>query len=301
MIQATPLETVWGTELMDRDPSDVLQLVQRFNHFNDRHDPRSHPRDLLSSRLAIVGDALHPMSCFKGQGANQALADGPLLAKWLQQSSIDAAWKGWWRETVARTAPIVEASRIAAHDLHNVSNHPDGTNKMILTKEYHDFAGVDPVKIPELVQILHNENIGPQLSEKLDERIREVIQRNHFFAKDGVQTSCAGQTQKEMALTYSSNGDTQGLRQMSLNKQNCAILEAREDGTDRDCLQLAALNGHLHTCKWLLTELRMPVSTDLGARTDAHFKMAIDYANESGIGSLKHLFSVIADEEKKRD
>lgn len=39
------------------------------------------------SRVTVIGDAAHPMSMFKGQGANQALADGPLLAQWLAQGN----------------------------------------------------------------------------------------------------------------------------------------------------------------------------------------------------------------------
>ena len=33
------------------------------------------------SRVTVLGDACHPMTCFKGQGANQALADAVLLAR----------------------------------------------------------------------------------------------------------------------------------------------------------------------------------------------------------------------------
>ena len=68
MINCTPKKEVWGTGLYDRNPMALRGKDQ-------------------GSRVTVMGDACHPMSMFKGQGANQALHDGPLLASWLDCGS----------------------------------------------------------------------------------------------------------------------------------------------------------------------------------------------------------------------
>jgi 2-polyprenyl-6-methoxyphenol hydroxylase-like FAD-dependent oxidoreductase len=67
-----------------------------------------------SSRIVVAGDALHAMLSFKGRGANQFLADGITIAKWLAQASPEAAVKGCPRELVQRMDPIAQASCQAA-------------------------------------------------------------------------------------------------------------------------------------------------------------------------------------------
>jgi 2-polyprenyl-6-methoxyphenol hydroxylase-like FAD-dependent oxidoreductase len=62
LVAHTALGEVWATPLFDRDPA---------------------PLRARDSRVCVVGDAAHPMSMFKGQGANMAMEDGPLLAAWL--------------------------------------------------------------------------------------------------------------------------------------------------------------------------------------------------------------------------
>lgn len=76
-------------------------------------------------RVTLLGDACHPMSPFKGQGANQALLDAVLLAKklkqWqrLQQGSVEEVLREYEREMLERVGPKVTASHDAAMFLHS--------------------------------------------------------------------------------------------------------------------------------------------------------------------------------------
>lgn len=61
------------------------------------------------SRVTVIGDAAHPMSMFKGQGANQALDDGPLLAHWL---TVGAAKGKRKREAFSPSSPSLSSSSV---------------------------------------------------------------------------------------------------------------------------------------------------------------------------------------------
>jgi len=94
-------------------------------------------RDLLKSELlektqkaTLIGDAAHPMSPFKGQGANQALLDALALAraifngcrpqsKWRDIGIRESVLKDFEAEMIERTAIKVKDSAEAAKFLHS--------------------------------------------------------------------------------------------------------------------------------------------------------------------------------------
>ena len=251
MVKATPLETIWGTGLMDRDPEDLLKRL-----------------DLSSSpRVVVLGDAVHPMSPFKGQGANQALTDGPLLASWLQSASIDSAVRSFWREMVQRTAAKVKASREAAAMLHS----PE------CLETAQDFAGVEPKFVKNLLVALKERGMGAGKLGKLDQLVRETIEDLGYGKECKTEADIPSLEYKQLckqALVFASQGDSIGLRNLSL-KSSQAICDARDEKS-RSCLHLAVAGGHYQPCRWLLTEAHVsPDAVDDDNRT------ALDVAIES--------------------
>ncbi len=239
------------SDLMDRDPKQVQHMIQ------------SH----RIQRMVVVGDALHSMSPFKGQGANQALTDGPLLASWLQKASIDSAVTGFWREAVQRTAPVVAASRIAARELHSPT---------IL--QNHGFAGVRDDAVAGFLETLQARKIDTNLGAALDAEVWKLIEECQVAASEPDLSVCRSEQQK--ALEFAACGDTQGLRIQSMAKHSESIRSAMDEQL-RSCLHLAAIGGHTATCIWLLTEVDCnPICKD------AFQKIPADYAMTPEVISL---------------
>ena len=81
-----------------------------------------------ASRVTLLGDAAHPMSPFKGQGANQAMLDATDLADMLRVSALVRTDKGrdiahtlrqFEVRMCDRSADKVRKSRLAAASLHS--------------------------------------------------------------------------------------------------------------------------------------------------------------------------------------
>lgn len=155
IIRNTPLEEVWGTALFDRDPMPPRRRDQQ-------------------SRVVVIGDACHPMSMFKGQGANQAVCDGPLLASWLNRGDkavvsaegLMTKLRCFEREMVDRTTAKVLASRQAAQHLHSLA----------VLQDQFAFEGV-PKGIPlkPLLEKMRSAGVDASAGSDLDNKVATII------------------------------------------------------------------------------------------------------------------------------
>lgn len=113
----------------------------------DRELPESPDTDKLGN-VTLIGDAAHPMSPFKGQGANQALLDALALARaisrgcgslspWKTAGVRESVLTAFETEMFARSASKVKDSAAAAQFLHSeiVLHEGDAPRGNCLKKE----------------------------------------------------------------------------------------------------------------------------------------------------------------------
>jgi len=111
ILKATPAHLVSGYPVYDR-AQPKLELLQQ------------------GKKITFIGDAAHPMSPFKGQGANQALLDALSLAReitrgcrplsqWREAGIRESVLTQYEAEMLARSAGKVKDSADAAHFLHS--------------------------------------------------------------------------------------------------------------------------------------------------------------------------------------
>jgi len=265
LIRSTRDNDVWGTLLQDQDPVAIQQ----------------HLAQVSNPSVIVAGDALHAMSPFKGQGANRCLHDGTVIAKWLVSASKQAAVKGAMREMVQRTAPIVQASRVAAQFWHSAE---------ALTMR-HKFAGVEKDEdVEKLIKELNERGVGAETKD-MDHQIRNAIQDLRFQNRNKSSSSSSSSfkdTQQDdallddkssasftnRALHAASVGALGQLRELSWQHAN--LIRRVVDPTDAStCLHVAAAAGHTTTVHWLVTQ----AGCDSMAR-DCSGKSALDVAEK---------------------
>merc|ERR1712050_465004 len=109
LLRLTPVRLISGYPVYDRELLTAEEL---------RHGSAGRSNSLVT----LLGDSAHPMSPFKGQGANQALIDAVALARELSQCTQEgplSALRRYEEAMINRTASKVLASREAASFLHS--------------------------------------------------------------------------------------------------------------------------------------------------------------------------------------
>ena len=216
------------------------------------------------------------------RGANQALQDGPLLASWLERAAIEPAVKGFMREAVQRSAPIVQSSRETARKLHHPEESACEVGIMVLEEQ--SLAGVRLECTSNFLSTLRERRVGAALGDKLDDIVARAIEELKVGTGESSNIGATHPQHDVTALEYSRLGNTQGLRGMSLQKHARSIQGAR-DVQGRSCLHLAAMGGHTATCKWLLEEVACDSES-----IDQEGKTALDLASTKGHQEMITLF-----------
>jgi 2-polyprenyl-6-methoxyphenol hydroxylase-like FAD-dependent oxidoreductase len=135
LLSATALEDMSGYPIYDREVLDpaVLRrasaslLPQAREHASTSDTPSTGQPPAPERRVTLMGDAAHPMTPFKAQGANQALSDAVLLAETLAEgvrvhgpdAGIDAALPVFEQKMMSRSARMVIGSREKAKESHS--------------------------------------------------------------------------------------------------------------------------------------------------------------------------------------
>ena len=270
MVKNTPLDTIWGTALLDRDPQTFIDHRQKLE---------KHGR--IPSRVMLLGDASHAMSPFKGQGANNALQDGPLLAKWLFSAKLDSAVRGYMTEMARRGGVKVRASREAAITLHSNDCWASMVKQDKPMKQGSStavFHGVEPSHVPRFLEELEKRGITASLGSKLDDSIRSIIKEldvaETFVSNKTMQNQFSLNENSPLqaeVIDMASSGNLQQLRRVS--RESYSIIPSARDSKGRSCLHIAAVNGHVHVCRWLISEVGLCPSIP-----DSEGKSALDLA-----------------------
>ena len=108
LLRTTDPALIMACPVLDREPPGLKTLPR-----NER----------VGRRTTLLGDAVHPMSPFKGQGANVALVDAAKLTRCLEHKNfvLEKALLRFEEEMLARSKGKVLGSRKVCYDYHHPS------------------------------------------------------------------------------------------------------------------------------------------------------------------------------------
>jgi 2-polyprenyl-6-methoxyphenol hydroxylase-like FAD-dependent oxidoreductase len=263
LIQSTPPTSVWSSPLFDRDPNDLYESFLKLHVRNQEH-----PTPVL-----LVGDALHAMSCFKGQGAHQALLDGRCVAKWLfAQASTKGKLQSCWRELVQRSAPIVQDSRRAAVEWHEES---------IVDNGGHSLAGCSNSSM--LLAELEGQNIRAGNVDDLDKAVGQVKLQVDKLSDKRLDSDADQALSPPVPTEWCNDvwiairkSDLLTLRELSWKAKDCRWMQCLIDDDGCTCLHVAAAHDTKGAVvQWLVRE----AGCSLRLRNDRG-ELPIDWAVE---------------------
>ena len=203
MFNTTDWESVWCGPLYDRD-----------------EPPRPKTKTNAVSRVTAVGDAAHPMSPFKGMGANTALFDAWHLARWLLKAPVPRAIACFEREMFARAWGKVRASREACVAFHS---------KQAVDETKSEFAGVKPELVPWFLSALRVNGVGAALGSRLEAETKQALEE--FRTRDVISRT------DERVKPYAYRKTKQGDKDVCAETENSAASKkggAKEKETQSD-------------------------------------------------------------------
>ena len=153
-------------QMIERTESDLLMGIPAF----DRDLVPITDPNINGIPIALVGDAAHPMSPFKGQGANQALLDAVDLADLIAQnkSDLNLAVNQYQDRMLKRVHTKVMQSRDRVTTFHR----PEA-----LSIENFQYRGVDE-RLMETLNSLRMNALWNESNVSLEQAISEQLNRN---------------------------------------------------------------------------------------------------------------------------
>ena len=181
MLRGTPLNGMAGYPVYDRELLEP-EVLRRPHEGGGSTVTRGEAATEITPqrRVTLIGDAAHPMTPFKAQGANQALSDAVLLADCLAdgirkhgpQAGLDAALPVFERKMLSRSSRVVIGSREKAKELHSqLALQP--------ARKVQREAGADMTKV---IKVLRDAGIGAHSAADargLDALVSDAIERSN--------------------------------------------------------------------------------------------------------------------------